>query len=138
VPEPATDSVKTDNYPSLLRGDRKQRQLVARLDEYLLHERRFANSDLNLDDVITALATNRKYFYEAIKAVTEMTPVDFLHAKQLEEAKKMLETHFEITIEVIAQQCGFNSRVTFYRLFRERYQINPAEYRKIAKEKGNI
>jgi AraC-like DNA-binding protein len=119
-----------------LRGNRQQRQIVARLEEYLLHERRFADTDINLDDLIAALATNRKIFYGAIKAVTDKSPIDYIRTMQLEEAKKMLEINFELNIEMIAEQCGFNSRVTFYRLFRERYQINPAEYRKIAKEKS--
>jgi AraC-like DNA-binding protein len=52
---------------------------------------------------------------------------------QLEEAKQMLKNHFELNIEIIAEGCGFNSRSTFYRLFRERYQMNPTEYRKMAK-----
>jgi AraC-like DNA-binding protein len=118
-----------------LRGDRQQRKIVAQFEEYLLKDRRFADVELNLDNVIVNIATNRKYFYEAIKAVTDQSPTEYIRTMQLEEAKKMLETNFEQNIEVIAELCGFNSRVTFYRLFRQRYQINPVDYRKLAKEK---
>jgi transcriptional regulator GlxA family with amidase domain len=41
------------------------------------------------------------------------------------------------TFILILSSCGlnsFNSRATFYRLFRERYKINPAEYRRIARK----
>jgi AraC-like DNA-binding protein len=117
-----------------LPGNQQQRQLVARLRQYLLDDHNYTKSDINLDELISGLATNRTYLFEAVKAVTEKTPTEYIHAMQLEEAKQMLETHFELTIEAIAVECGFNSRATFYRLFRERYQINPAEYRRMAKE----
>ena len=118
-----------------LSGDRQQRKLVARFEEYLLKGKRFADTEINFDDIISALATNRSYFFEAVKTVTDKTPVDYVRTMQLEEARKMLNTTFDLNIELIADECGFNSRATFYRLFRERYQISPAEYRKIAKEK---
>jgi len=119
-----------DKFP----GDLQQRKLVAHLHEYLLNERRYTNSEINLDVIVSALATNRTYLFESVKSVTAKTPVEYIHAMRLEEAKQMLETHFEINIEVIAEECGFTSRSTFYRLFRERYQISPTEYRKIAKQ----
>jgi AraC-like DNA-binding protein len=59
--------------------------------------------------------------------------MEYIHAIQLEEAKQMLENHHELNIETIAEGCGFNSRITFYRLFRERYQMSPRDYRKMAK-----
>jgi len=122
-----------DDNPKTLPGDRQQRQLVARFSDFLLSERNFVNSDISLDNLISELATNRTYFFEAVKTVTDKTPSDFIHELQLEEAKQMLETRFDLNIEIIAESCGFNSRITFYRLFRERYHITPKEYRKIAR-----
>jgi AraC-like DNA-binding protein/cell division protein FtsB len=113
-------------------GNRQQRRLVARFHDYLLNGRNYAKPATNLDEQITALGTNRTYFFDAIKVVTKKTPVEFINAVRLEEAKQMLESRFELNIELIAEQCGFSSRSTFYRLFRERYQINPSEYRKLA------
>ena len=93
--------------------------------------------DIDLDAIVSALATNRTYLYEAVKAVIEKTPIDYIYAMRLEDAKQMLEARFDLNVEVIAEECGFNSRSTFYRLFRERYQINPTVYRKMAREKAN-
>ena len=132
-----TEHIETEQSPSPKHtetGNVQQRQLVARFREHLLNERIYTNSEINLDKLISALATNRTYLFEAVKAVTEKTPVEYIRSLQLEEAKQMLETRFELNIETIAEDCGFNSRSTFYRLFRERYQINPTEYRKMARE----
>ena len=114
-------------------GNTQQRMLVARLRDYLLKERKGANPETNIDEIIAALATNRSTFFESVKTVTDKSPADYIRNMQLEEAKKMLETRYELNVEVVAEACGFNSRATFYRLFRERYHISPAEYRKMAK-----
>ena len=119
--------------PENLHGDKQQRQLVARFSEYLLNERNYTKPEISLDEVISKLATNRTYLFEAVKTVTKKTPVEYIRDLQLEEAKQMLETRFDLNIEAIAEGCGFNSRSTFYRLFREHYQISPTEYRNIAK-----
>ena len=128
-----TTGESSENLP----GDRPQRQLVANFSNYLLNERNFAKPEISLDDMISELATNRTYLYEAVKAVTKKTPLEYIHYLKLEEAKQMLETRFDINIEMIAEGCGFNSRSTFYRLFREYYQISPTDFRKIAKKQAN-
>ena len=132
---PEDQSVASD-IAKELRGDYQQRKLVTLLNEYLLNEKRFTNSEINYDDIISALATNRSYFYKSIKTVTDKTPTEYVRDMQLEEAKRMLEYCFDLNVDAIVEECGFASRSTFYRLFRERYQISPADYRKIAKEKA--
>ena len=119
-----------------LPSDKQQRKLIARFHDYLLRDKNFAQADMNLDRVILELATNRSYLFEAVKAVTQKTPVEYIRILQLEESKRMLETHPDHTVEAIATDCGFNSRKTFYRLFKERYNISPAEYRNMMSEKS--
>ena len=118
-------------------GTTQQRQLVARFHQYLIDKQNYTKPEIELEEIITALATNRSYLFEAVKAVTDKTPKDYIHAMRLEEAKLMLETRFDLNIDVIAEECGFNSRSAFYRIFRDNYQINPKEYRKMAREEKN-
>jgi AraC-like DNA-binding protein len=78
-----------------------------------------------------ALATNRSYLFEAVRTITGKTPMEYIHTLQLNEARQMLDIHPDLTVEAIAADCGFNNRQTFYRLFKEQYDISPAEYRKM-------
>lgn len=42
----------------------------------------------------------------------------------------LLEANTPMSIEGIAQECGYSNRQTFHRLFVEKYGLSPAEYRK--------
>jgi AraC-like DNA-binding protein len=117
-----------------LQGNIQQRQLVARFCEYLQENKFYTNIEINIDEIVSALVTNRTDFFKAVKAVTNKTPIEYIHSVRLEEAKQALESNFELSLETIAYDYGFGSYTTFYRLFKERYQISPAKYRNIAKE----
>ena len=111
----------------------KEQTLVIRLREFIIKDNYFANSDLDIDKLVRGLATNRSYLFKSVKNVTGQTLFDYIHSLRLEEAKKLLDTSSEL-IDTIADMSGYNSTRTFYRLFRERYGISPAEYRKMKKE----
>ncbi|MDR2586047.1 MAG: AraC family transcriptional regulator [Prevotellaceae bacterium] len=53
--------------------------------------------------------------------------------KRYQEAKRVLESDFDLNIDEVYERCGFSSRTSFFRTFREQYQITPAQYRKIAR-----
>jgi len=121
-------SDKTEKF----RGNNQQQQLVSYLHEYLLNDKTFTNSDIDVDKIVPELATNRTYLFDALKAVTGKTPMEYINFLRLEEARRLLECS-DLTVENIFAECGFNSPQTFYRLFRDSYRITPSEYRKIAK-----
>jgi len=59
---------------------------------------------------------------------------DFVNNYRLEEAKKYLSLGFEnnLKIDSLCFDCGFNNKSTFYRLFKEKTGVTPAEYKKTA------
>jgi transcriptional regulator GlxA family with amidase domain len=59
---------------------------------------------------------------------TGMSPLDYVHALRLEEAKQILETE-DLSIEAIAEQVGYEDTSFFGRLFRRKVGLTPAQYR---------
>ena len=58
-----------------------------------------------------------------------MTYSEYLQSIRLEQAKRMLiET--DLTISEIAEQTGYHNKGYFYRIFTEKYNMTPGEYRK--------
>jgi len=68
-------------------------------------------------------------FSRRFKRATGLTPMDYIHALRLEEAKQMLETS-DVTIEGIAVDVGYEDASFFNRLFRRKVGLTPAQYRR--------
>ena len=67
-------------------------------------------------------------FDRRFKSSTGMTPLDYVHALRLEEAKQMLETS-DLPIEEIASETGYEDTSFFGRLFRRKVGLTPNQYR---------
>ncbi|MFN4142122.1 GlxA family transcriptional regulator [Aestuariivirga sp.] len=70
----------------------------------------------------------KRTFMRRFQEATGMTPLDYVHALRLEEAKQMLETGDE-SIESIANEVGYEDTSFFGRLFRRKVGLAPGEYR---------
>ena len=75
---------------------------------------------------VSALA--ERTFTRRFAEATGMTPLDYVHAHRLEEAKQMLETG-DLPVEAIANEVGYEDTSFFGRLFRRKVGLTPAQYR---------
>lgn len=123
----------TEASPAADAPGREQKNLVMRLQEYLLTGDNLLDTEVNRDDIISALGTNKNALTDAVKAVTGKSPMEYMRSLKVEEARKKMDAHPELTIEAVVFSCGFNIPSTFYRMFRKQYGISPAEYRKMAR-----
>ena len=85
-------------------------------------------NDIYLDFVAERFNLSPKYLSRAFKKYTNVRFVDYLNEIRISHAKELLDTTDE-TIMDIAKQVGFNSRNTFYRVFKNSQGVTPAEYR---------
>jgi transcriptional regulator GlxA family with amidase domain len=67
-------------------------------------------------------------FMRRFREATGMTPLDYVQALRLEEAKQMLETG-DLPVEAIANEVGYEDASFFGRLFRRKVGLTPAQYR---------
>lgn len=68
-------------------------------------------------------------FARRFLVATGMTPLDYIHALRLEEAKQMLETE-DTSVEAIALEVGYQDTSFFGRLFRRHVGLTPMQYRR--------
>jgi len=68
-------------------------------------------------------------FKRRFQQATGMSPIEYVQALRIEEAKQMLEAGDE-PIESVAQDVGYEDAAFFSRLFRRKVNLTPAQYRK--------
>lgn len=68
-------------------------------------------------------------FKRRFQQSTGMSPLEYVHALRLEEAKQMLEAT-GLSVEAIANEVGYEDAGFFSRLFRRKVKLTPVQYRK--------
>lgn len=63
------------------------------------------------------------------RQVTGLSPLAYIHAVRIEEAKQMLEAT-RLPIEAIAEELGYEDASFFSRLFKREVRLTPAQYRR--------
>lgn len=93
-------------------------------------EKNLDNIDFDMNMMARELGLSRSSLYAKFKALTGMTPNDFVLNCKLKRAASMLTDNPELQIADISDQLGFGSPRYFTRCFKAQFEITPAEYRK--------
>ena len=84
------------------------------------------DEEFSIDMLAGQMNMSRSSFYRKIKALTDMTPVDYLKMRRIEQAAYLLKQGYRI-IEV-AEQVGFTSSSYFAKCFKARFGVLPKDY----------
>lgn len=110
---------------------RHQKVLLA-ADQYI---REHLSEELSLDRLAKHSNLDPTYFHKLFTAAFGVTPARQILNYRIEAAKAgLLEEN--ISMEVLAQRCGFSSASYFGNRFRQVTGMTPSQYRKASQEKG--
>lgn len=99
------------------------------LDELMESKEIWLNQDLKLKDVARMMKIPSHYLTQLINVRKNMNFNHFINARRIEHACKLLDVaDDDVSFSDISYQCGFNSRATFYRWFRQIKNMTPAEF----------
>ncbi|WP_163708089.1 hybrid sensor histidine kinase/response regulator transcription factor [Mangrovibacterium lignilyticum] len=87
------------------------------------------DSDFNVDALVKETALGRTVFYNKVKTLTGMSPVEFLRNTKLQIAAQYLSSG-GYNVSEAAYLSGFNDLKYFSKKFKERYQVPPSQYGK--------
>jgi AraC-like DNA-binding protein len=114
-------------------------KLYAKILEYIVDNKAFANQDLNIWDVASNLNTNRTYISNSINKNSGKNFNCFINTIRINEIIKRIENNSdEIDLKNIAYEYGFNSNSSFYRNFKIHTGKSPKEYIQEIESKKNI
>lgn len=109
----------------------KDELLFRQLEEEMKANKIFCNPDLTRRNLSELLATNEAYLADAIRKFADgMTVKEYITAYRLKHVCHLLSTQRDLTVDAAGEMAGFNSRSTYFRLFREAFGLTPTEFRK--------
>ena len=82
----------------------------------------------SLDELAQRCNLSKNFFCKIFKEIIGMTPFEYIIQSRMALAKKLLVTT-NISVDQIAEICGFEDRTYFYRVFRKYYQTSPSAMR---------
>ena len=85
------------------------------------------NSDFAIDEFALNLGMGRTAFYQKLKSLTGLSPIDFVREMRIKRAKQLVESG-EYNVSTIAYMTGFNDPKYFSKCFKKRYGVSPSEY----------
>ena len=86
----------------------------------------YGDPSLNVEKLAGLIHTGRTVFYNKIKGLTGLTPVEFLRQMRLKIASKYLKDS-DYNVSEIAYMVGFNDDKYFRRCFKAFYGKTPTE-----------
>ena len=85
------------------------------------------NPDFTTEDLGSELAMSRMQLYRKLKALTGLSPVEFIRSQRIQRAAQLLQNS-QLTIAEITYEVGFTDLKYFRKCFKEYYNVNPSEF----------
>lgn len=108
---------------------------IASFDEQFIQqvmevmEKQMDNSDFTIDEFAQELNMGRTVFYQKLKAIIGLSPVDFIRDIRIKRAKQLMDSK-EYNISTVAYMTGFNDPKYFSKCFKKQFGVSPSEYNK--------
>ena len=93
-------------------------------------EQHIDDTEYDIPVLCKEVGIGRSLLYTKFKALTGMTPNNFILNYRLKHAAALLQQYPDIPIAEVSDRCGFSSPVYFSRCFKNQYECTPQNYRK--------
>ena len=102
-------------------------KFLSKLEEIV--KEHLSDPDFDVNTLAKELAVSRSSLYNKLRALSCMTPNEFILNTRLKYAAGLLKNNPELQITEISYQAGFNSLRYFRHCFKACFNQTPQEYR---------
>jgi AraC-like DNA-binding protein len=102
------------------------------LVDYMEKEKPYLNSDLNLIDLAKDLSMTRNDLSSVINSCHHVNFYEFVNKYRVEEVKMLMKDPSSKNLDMMGYgyAAGFNSKASYYRVFKQFTNMSPSEYLK--------
>lgn len=119
-------------FASMARPRQHSDAVITKIQAWLVDNYATANP---VSVMVGRSGLSERSFKRRFSAATGYTPVEYVQALRIEEAKQMLETE-NMAIEDVSVAVGYEDPTFFRRLFKRRTGVTPAQYRQRNRIRG--
>ena len=102
-----------------------------KMETRLIEERLFLRPKFGRDELLRTAEISKNDLVRLLRTYAHANSVsDYLNNLRIEYATKLMRDKPLLSIDAIAEEAGFNSRSTFYRIFIKVWGMTPAQYQK--------
>jgi AraC-like DNA-binding protein len=114
----------------------KDEEFIHSLLKHMKEKKPYLNSDLNVSKLSRELDVTPEYLSKLINTKLNKNFFDFVNRYRVNEFKECCKnsSHQNFSLIGLAYDCGFNSKATFNRVFKNIAGITPSEYYKQVSE----
>lgn len=98
-------------------------------------EKQMENNTLTVDELVDEMAMGRTVFFNKLKNLTGLSPVEFIREMRIKRAARLLEER-KYNITEVTYMVGMNDSRYFAKCFKNTYGVTPSEYRRSCAKKG--
>lgn len=88
----------------------------------------FSDATFCLFSLSRQFGVSERFAHNAIQSITGLNFSSFLALTRIQEAARLLR-ETDLSIQEVAEQCGYPAISTFYRNFKKHYLMTPADYK---------
>lgn len=116
------------NIPESKEDEETDKILYDEIVQLLDQQKLYKNPEFNLSLLAKKLNTNRSYVSKAINEGGNKSFIEFINDYRIAESKRLLCSMDikQVTIEAIGKEAGFNSKSTFFRVFKTNTGVTPS------------
>lgn len=85
--------------------------------------------ELFVSELAKECSVCESYYCKLFKRIMGATPVDYITSLRISKACDLLVQYPSEKISVIASECGFNNTTYFNKIFKQKTQLSPSEFR---------
>ena len=138
IKEEQGDQANQDNIGEKTSGNiSKERadEIFSRITKEMEDNRVWTDLNITRESFADRIKVNRTYFSQVIKIKTGLSYTQFMNARRIREAAKILSSSPEdVRLSDLAREVGFLSESSFYTSFRKIMGMKPSDFIKLSKE----
>lgn len=107
-----------------------EQALLTQLNTLMLEQQLFKDANLSLPALAKKMRVSVPTLSQLLNDNLRQSFATYVNYWRVKEAKSLLLSNHHLTMELVAEQSGYNSQSTFYSAFKQFEDCTPAKYRK--------